>query len=93
MKQKLFYILALAAGLGLHSCDSLFDNELPKHDLVGDNAIVDEKSAETALNGVYSYLDDSRYTGSTYKSESSIGITKRFPRLYLDPAWLQREKS
>ena len=63
MKQKLFYILALAAGLGLYSCDSLFDNELPKHDLVGDNAIVDEKSAETALNGVYSYLDDSRYTG------------------------------
>ena len=63
MKQKLFYILALAAGLGLHSCDSLFDNELPKHDLVGDNAIVDEKSAETALNGVYSYLDDSQYNG------------------------------
>ena len=63
MKQKLFYILALAAGLGFHSCDSLFDNELPKHDLVGDNAIVDQKSAETALNGVYSYLDDSRYLG------------------------------
>lgn len=63
MKHTLTCILALAGSLGLHSCDSLFDNELPKHDLVGENAIVDEKSAETALNGVYSYMDDSQYTG------------------------------
>lgn len=39
------------------SCDSMFDNELPPHDLVGENAITNESSAEVALNGVYSYLE------------------------------------
>ena len=38
------------------SCDSLFENELPKHDLTAENAIVDEASSETALLGVYSFL-------------------------------------
>lgn len=55
------YIMALTLTLGLNACDSLFDNELPKHDLVGENAIIDESSAENALRGVYSYLDDSQY--------------------------------
>lgn len=63
MKHIIHYLLASIALLGFQACDSLFDNELPKHDLVGDNAIVDQKSAETALNGVYSYLDDSSYLG------------------------------
>lgn len=40
----------------LGSCDSMFDNEIPPHDLVGENAITNESSAEVALNGVYSYL-------------------------------------
>jgi len=63
MKHIIHYLLASIALLGFQACDSLFDNELPKHDLVVDNAIVDQKSAETALNGVYSYLDDSSYLG------------------------------
>ena len=42
--------------LTLGSCDSMFDNEIPPHDLVGDNAITNESSAKVALNGVYSYL-------------------------------------
>lgn len=37
-------------------CDSMFDNELPPHNLVGENAITNESSAEVALNGIYSYL-------------------------------------
>ena len=63
MKHIIHYLLASIALLGFQACDSLFDNELPKHDLVVDNAIVDQKSAETALNGVYSYLDNSSYNG------------------------------
>ncbi len=43
--------------LTLGSCDSMFDNEIPPHDLVGDNAITSESSAKVALNGVYSYLE------------------------------------
>ena len=43
--------------LTLGSCDSMFDNEIPPHDLVGDNAITNESSAKVALNGVYSYLE------------------------------------
>ena len=39
--------------LTLGSCDSMFDNEIPPHDLVGDNAITSESSAKVALNGVY----------------------------------------
>ena len=38
--------------LTLGSCDSMFDNEIPPHDLVGDNAITNESSAKVALNGV-----------------------------------------
>ena len=37
--------------LTLGSCDSMFDNEIPPHDLVGDNAITNESSAKVALNG------------------------------------------
>ena len=34
--------------LTLGSCDSMFDNEIPPHDLVGDNAITNESSAKVA---------------------------------------------
>ena len=34
----------------------MFDDELPPHDLVGENAITNETSAETALNGIFSNL-------------------------------------
>jgi hypothetical protein len=31
-----------------------------------------------------------RYTGTTYRKESSIGVTISFPRITLDPFWSQR---
>ena len=34
----------------------MFDDELPPHELVGENAITNETSAETALNGIFSNL-------------------------------------
>lgn len=47
----IFLFCVLVAG-----CDSMFDDELPPHNLVGENAITNESSAEVALNGIYSYL-------------------------------------
>lgn len=38
------------------SCESMFDRQTPPHSLSGENAISDEASAETALNGIYSYF-------------------------------------
>lgn len=74
MKIKTLYkfILQCAACWLVCACDSLFDNELPKHDLVGENAIVDEKSASTALNGAYSFLDDSKRNGGDLNSHIVI---------------------
>ena len=47
----IFLLCVLVTG-----CDSMFDKELPPHNLVGENAITNESSAEVALNGIYSYL-------------------------------------
>ena len=66
--------------MGLSACDALFDNELPEHDLVPENAIIDEKSAEKALLGIYSYLDDSQYNGGYLNSHL---ITYNYIRLNL----------
>lgn len=67
MKTLHKYIFTFAATLSLCSCNSWFDgmldDELPLNDLVPENAIVDGKSAERALLGAYSYLDDSQYLG------------------------------
>lgn len=80
MKHFIHYLMAGIVLFGFQACDSLFDNELPKHDLVGDNAIVDERSAETALNGVYSYLDDSKWNGGDLNTHL---ITNNYTRLNL----------
>ena len=53
------------------SCDSLFENELPKHDLTAENAIVDEASSETALLGVYSFLGE-RVFDSYYIADNAV---------------------
>lgn len=52
---KYFFVLCLIGSL-LTSCDAIFEDELPKRDLAGENAIVDQRSAEGALLGVYSFL-------------------------------------
>lgn len=59
MTMKKLYIktLIFMSIIGLWGCEDMFENEVPPHNLVGDNAITNESSAETALNGVYSYLD------------------------------------
>lgn len=54
--KKYRYLPAVLCLLALGSCDRMFENEIPPHDLVGENAITNETSAEVALNGVYSYI-------------------------------------
>ncbi len=56
MKRIYIQIAAFLSCLALWSCESMFENEVPPHDLVGENAIINETSAEVALNGIYSYL-------------------------------------
>ena len=51
--------------MGLSACDALFDNELPEHDLVPENAIIDEKSAEKALLAFIRTLMIPSITGDT----------------------------
>lgn len=53
------------------SCDSLFENELPEHDLTAENAIVDEASSETALLGAYSFLGE-RVFDSYYIADNAV---------------------
>ena len=50
------FLYSLLFLLSITGCDSMFDDELPPHDLVGENAITNETSAETALNGIFSNL-------------------------------------
>lgn len=68
------YHIALLLTLLFYSCDSLFDDELPPHSLVGENAITDETSAASALNGVYSYLDDFGIWDSYYIVDNDIRL-------------------
>lgn len=64
-------ILALWLACTCCSCDSLFENELPEHDLTAENAIVDEASSETALLGVYSFLGE-RVFDSYYIADNAV---------------------
>lgn len=90
---RLIYSWILLFGALLTGCDSMFDNELPPHNLVGENAITNEASAEVALNGIYSYLtsygtmsayyiSDNEYrTGlldSTFRTEFEINALLKF---------------
>lgn len=75
------YLAVCIACLGMTACDSLFDNELPKHDLVGDNAITDEKSAQTALNGVYSFMDDTHFNNGALSVDLIINHNIRLNML------------
>lgn len=76
MNRYIKYICFGVMCMGLTSCDDWFDgildDQLPKHDLVPENAIVDEKSSEKALLGAYSYMDDSKYNSGYLNSQLII---------------------
>ncbi|MHC1779165.1 MAG: RagB/SusD family nutrient uptake outer membrane protein [Bacteroidales bacterium] len=55
MMKKLFSIITII-GLSVSSCNKILDEQVPAHKNVDYNVITDQKTAETALVGVYSYL-------------------------------------
>lgn len=56
MRKIIQYLFVAVVSFSVAGCNSMFDNETPPHNLSGENAIVDQPSAEVALNGIYSYL-------------------------------------
>ena len=54
MKMKKLIIVFLIAGVFISSCKKI--NELPVNNLVAENVIANQESAQVALNGIYSYL-------------------------------------
>lgn len=80
------YLSAVLLLLVFGGCDSMFDNELPPHDLVGENAITNESSAEVALNGVYSYIGGYGTMSAYYISDNE------FRTGLLDPKYYYRSK-
>lgn len=73
-KNVLIYLIIFLFTNLLTGCDSLFDNEVPPHELVGENAITNESSAETALNGIYSYLGGYGTMSAFYISDNEYRI-------------------
>lgn len=84
---KILLLSALIFALTFMSCDSMFDNELPPHSLVGENAIVDETSAEVALNGVYSYFAGYGPMSAYYISDNEFRTGLLNPNYYYRSKW------
>lgn len=60
--KKLYLTITLLLGLVCTSCDS-FLTLSPEHELVQENAVIDYKSAQNIVNGMYSQYEKSRYLG------------------------------
>src|SRR5690606_21203554 len=54
------------------SCESLLEKEIPEFELVGENTIVDERTALTALNGAYGFLQYDPNNSSVYNATFSF---------------------
>jgi tetratricopeptide (TPR) repeat protein len=65
-----FFGMALILSLG--ACSSYLDVQ-PRESIADDQTIVDQKSAATALNGVYSALGSSGYYGTSFQSIGYLG--------------------
>ena len=65
-----FFGMALILSLG--ACSSYLDVQ-PRESIADDQTIVDQKSALTALNGVYSALGSSGYYGTSFQSIGYLG--------------------
>ncbi len=73
MKNKYYIsIIVILFSLLLFSCDKL--NELPPNTLIAENAIKDESTAESALNGAYSFF-------GAYNELNAYSITNQALRI------------
>ena len=48
--KKIYFIIALIAGTSFSSCED-FLNQVPEHELVQENAVIDYNSAKNIVNG------------------------------------------
>ncbi|EOS11772.1 RagB/SusD family nutrient uptake outer membrane protein [Phocaeicola sartorii] len=60
--KKIYFIIALTASISLSSCED-FLNQVPEHELVQENAVIDYNSAKNIVNGMYSNYASSKNTG------------------------------
>lgn len=58
---KKVYLIIVVFISTLSSCTKILDEQIPKHSTIDANVIINQKSAQTALVGVYSYLADGQY--------------------------------
>jgi hypothetical protein len=70
--QSIAPFLGMALILGLGACSSYLDVQ-PRESIADDQTIVDQKSAFTALNGVYSALGAGGYYGTSFQSIGYLG--------------------
>lgn len=66
------YLLFAVVFMTQSSCKKLLEKELPEHELAAEVAIVDERSALTALNGAYAYLQYDYKKSGTYTTAFSF---------------------
>ncbi len=64
--------LVMALIMGLSACTSYLDVS-PTESIADNQTIVDQKSASTAVNGVYSALSNSGYYGTSFQSIGYLG--------------------
>ncbi|MDD2425648.1 MAG: RagB/SusD family nutrient uptake outer membrane protein, partial [Bacteroidales bacterium] len=95
MRRILKYTV-ISAVIFLSSCADFLD-VIPKHNLVGQNAIVDETTAINALRGIYSYFQKSdngytidhwangAYLGGLCVNEIRYGFNKNLSQFSLSP--------
>lgn len=74
MNRLKYFLVSLGILSCIGACDDLFDDELPPYKLVGENAITDETSAEGALLGIYSYLDQFGIWDSYYIVDNDLRL-------------------
>ena len=60
--KKIYFIIALIAGTSFSSCED-FLNQVPEHELVQENAVIDYNSAKNIVNGMYSNYASSKNMG------------------------------
>ncbi len=72
MKRIIYIFSVLLAAITFSSCNAILDGEVPDHLLDAENAVTNESSAMTALNGVYSYLGDAQIFDCYYISNSMM---------------------
>src|SRR5690554_4943021 len=72
MKNYKANTFVLFSFIGIFLSCSVLESELPEFELVGENAIVDEKSAKNALNGAYAFMQFDPLNTSVYQTTFSV---------------------